>query len=195
MKFKLVSFVIIFILFAGHAICQPFKFGIKAGTDIHKITGKSFDEGFNFGYHIGAFAEVKLKSKIGIQPEVYFSQVNVKNGTTGNSLYPDFNTIIKAKLSYLNIPVLLNIRPSKHIALQAGPQFGILFNKNDGFVQNGKDAFKSGDISIAAGLQLNLLKLIVYARYVGGISNMNDIDAKEQWKNHTIHIGVGYSIL
>ena len=98
------------------------------------------------------------------------------------------------QLKYLSIPILLNYKPIKFITLQAGPQFGILTNKSKSLVQNGKDAFKSGDVSMLGGVQVNISHLNVYARYAVGLSNLNDIDNKEKWKSQSIQLGVGLTL-
>ena len=61
---------------------------------------------------------------------------------------------------------------AKFIAIQAGPQFGVLLDQNKDLLQNGGDAFKSGDFSLVGGVQLNLLKFRIYGRYVGGLTDL-----------------------
>lgn len=184
-------------MFIGNAaFCQKINFGFKAGTDLHKITGKSFNEQFDFGYHVGAFVEIRVK-KIGIQPELYFSQVNTKTANTLN-LPNNISSVRTIKLSYLNIPILVNFNFNKIVALQAGPQFGILVNQSGTVIQNGQDAFKNGDFSLAAGLQIKLMKFRFYGRYVIGLSDVNaatNISDQGSWKSQTIHLGVAFSIL
>ncbi len=171
---------------------QSFKFGVKAGADINKVTGKSFDEEFKIGYHVGAFATIQM-NKIGIQPEVYFSQVNAKKGSDSSAFF-NINNIREAKLSYLNIPILVNLNFSKNVAIQLGPQYSILFNESSSALTNGQNAFKKGDFSLVGGLQIKVSRIRVYGRYVVGLSDINDFDNKEKWKNQTIHLGVGYAI-
>ena len=48
---------------------------------------------------------------------------------------------------------------------------------------------------MVAGLQLNLGTLRVYGRYNIGLTNLNDIDNKEQWKSQQIQVGIGFKIL
>ncbi len=197
MKIKFLSLLVACTLFSAAAFCQKFNFGIKAGTDLHKIQGKSFDEEFKFGYNVGAYAEVKVK-KIGIQPEIYFSQVNARTGTGISDLNPTGSTITKIKLSYLNIPILANLYFNPNVALQVGPQVGILVNQDVSLYQNGVDAFKKGDFSLVGGLQIKILKFRVFGRYVVGLNDKNDIkntSSSEKWKSQTIHLGIGYTIL
>jgi hypothetical protein len=175
-------------------IAQGFKFGIKGGADIHKVSGKSFSEQFTFGYHLGGYVNIGLTSKFGIQPELIFSKVNVDTGTNFKAIYPQFNTISKIRLSYLSIPVLLSFKPNKFVALQAGPQYSILMDQSSSLLTNGSDAFKNGDFSVVGGLQLNISKLNLYGRYVVGLNNINDIDNRDKWKNQSVQIGIGIGL-
>jgi outer membrane protein with beta-barrel domain len=191
MKTKLLSIAIL--LFVSSSVfSQGLTFGIKGGANLGKISGNSFKDEFTLGYHVGAFATIGGK-KWAIQPEVLLSQVNADTATTFNQVY-QFNNVSKIQLKYLTIPIMLNYNVSNIFAIQAGPQFGILLDQNKNLVQNGKDAFKSGDFSLAAGLQLNLLKFRVYGRFVGGVTDLNNIRSDDAWKVHTIQLGIGIAL-
>ena len=192
MKTKLVLLVFISVL-STTVFSQGFKIGIKGGATINKLSGKSFNEQFSFGYHLGGFAEIGITKKWAIQPEVLFSQSTVDTSSSFSSVY-QFNKMNNIKLKYLSIPLLLNFKPIKLITLQAGPQFGILMNKSNTLLQNGKAAFKAGDFSMLAGLQLNVLNFKFYGRYSIGLNNINDIDNKQQWKNQAIQLGIGVAL-
>ena len=97
-------------------------------------------------------------------------------------------------MSYLNIPLLLNLGFSKNVTIQLGPQYSILFNESSSALTNGQNAFKKGDFSLVGGLQVKVSKLRIYGRYVVGLSDINDFDNREKWKNQTIHVGLGYAI-
>lgn len=192
MKYKSTLFLLM-ILSIASVNAQGFKFGVKGGADMHKLTGVSFNNQFSFGYHLGIFATVNVTSRFGIQPEVYFSQVNVDTSSNFSTVY-QFNKITNVKLTYLNIPVLFNYSPIKFVTFQVGPQFGILVDKSKGLVSNGKQAFKGGDLSMDLGLQLNITKIRLYGRYVVGLNNINDLDNRDKWKNQTFHLGVGLTL-
>jgi hypothetical protein len=68
-------------------------------------------------------------------------------------------------------------------------------NQNANLLQNGKNAFKNGDFSILGGLQLEVSKFRIYGRYVVGLNNLNDIDKMDEWKNQSLQIGIGLTIL
>jgi hypothetical protein len=191
MKTKLLSIVVLLFI-SSSVFSQGLTFGIKGGANLGKISGHSFKDEFTLGYHVGAFATIGGK-KWAIQPEVLLSQVNADTATSFNQVY-QFNNVSKIQLKYLTIPIMLNYNLSNLLTIQAGPQFGILLDQNKNLVQNGKDAFKSGDFSLAAGLQLNLLKFRVYGRFVGGVTNLNNIKSDDTWKVQAIQLGVGIAL-
>jgi hypothetical protein len=191
MKTKLLSIVVLLFI-SSSLFSQGLTFGIKGGANLGKIDGQSFKNEFTLGYHVGAFATIGGK-KWAIQPEVLLSQVNADTATSFNQVY-QFNKVSKIQLKYLTIPIMLNYNLSNLLTIQAGPQFGILLDQNKNLVQNGKDAFKSGDFSLGAGLQLNLLKFRVYGRFVGGVTDLNNIKSDDTWKVQAIQLGVGIAL-
>lgn len=172
-----------------------FHLGIKAGANIFKVDGAAIKDEFKFGYNLGAFAELNFSDKWGIQPEVMWNQTNFRTAENFNQVFPGGKSDVEGKLNYLSIPVLLSFRPSKIITFQAGPQYGILLNKEESLFENGREAFKSGDFSALGGVQLNLGSLKVGGRYVVGLANINDIDEKEKWKNQGFQVYLGTRIL
>ena len=139
------------------AKAQSFHAGLKAGSNINKISGQSFKDEFTYGYHAGAFLQIGLGSKWTIQPEILYNQVNTDTTNRFSELYKlSVNKISNIKLSYLSIPVLLNYNLGNNFALQAGPQFGVLLDQNRNLLENGKDAFSKGDFSMLAGVQIKL---------------------------------------
>ena len=160
---------------------QGLHLGIKAGLDRSEITGSYFPEGLKDGFMAGAFAEVNFTQKWGVQPEVLFSQIDAK-GANNQSF----------KIQYLNIPVLLTYKlPIPILSLQLGPEFGTLLNKNDNLTTSGQNAFKSGDFSVVAGVQVNVLKFKGGLRYEYGFKNINNLSGSESWKTRTIQLYVG----
>jgi hypothetical protein len=192
MKTKLLLPAIL-ILISSSAFSQKIHIGFKGGASINKLDGKSFKDEFSFGYHVGGFVEIGLGKRFGIQPEILFSQTNVDTSSSFSSVY-QFKKLDKVQLRYLSFPILLNIKPVKYLTLQVGPQFGILTNKSSTLLQNGQQAFKSGDFSMLGGAQVNISHLKIYARYAVGLNNINDIDNKEKWKNQSIQLGVGFTL-
>lgn len=195
MKTKIFALVISVLVFsAAHA--QSFHLGIKGGANINKLTGKSFKDEFNFGYQLGGFAELGISKSFSIQPEVLFNESKYRYDSTGsfNEVY-NVSNVSKVKLNYLTIPILLSFHPSDIFSIQAGPQFGIMMDQNVKLVQNGKDAFKQGDFSMLAGVQLKFSTVRLYGRYAIGLNNINQLPEQEKWKSQGFQIGVGFAIL
>lgn len=192
MKVKLLTLAAL-ILIGSAATAQKIKIGFKGGANINKLSGKSFKDEFSFGYHAGGFVEIGLGKKIAIQPEILFSQSKFDTSSTFSTVY-QFKQVDKIKLNYLSFPILLNIKPMKALTLQVGPQYGILMNKSNTVLQNGQSAFKNGDFSLLAGMQVNILSLHFYGRYAIGLSSINDIDNKESWKSQSIQLGLAVSL-
>jgi hypothetical protein len=193
MKLKLISLSAL-LLICSISFSQDLNFGIKGGASINKIDGKSFKDEFTYGYHLGAFATIGLGEKFAIQPEVLFNQFKTDTSASFSSVYPSFNKVKNIKLNYLSIPILLNYNVSKLLALQVGPQFGILVDQNKKLLENGQDAFKSGDFSMLGGIQLKLLKFRIYGRYAISLSDINNISNSDKWKSQSIQLGVGISL-
>jgi hypothetical protein len=174
---------------------QGFHLGIKGGANLDKINGESFSNEFKFGYNVGAFAELNFTPMWGIQPEVLFNQSSYHTGTQFSSIYPGGVNDVQGNLNYLSIPILLSFRPIPFLSIQAGPQFGITLNQDEHLVNNAKDAFKSGNLALVGGLQLNVANLKVGARWVEGLSNVNDYYGTSTWKQQGFQVYVGFRIL
>lgn len=195
MKSKL--FGLITILLVSTTTMAQFHIGVKAGANMTKIDGRSFKEEFRTGYHAGGFAEIGFGKKFGIQPEVMFNQYATRVDSNFSNIYENvFNPgyASSIKLNYLSVPLLLTYKFLGPLSLQAGPQFSVLIDQNKTLLQNGQEAFKSGDFSMVAGAQLKLLKFRLTGRYIVGLNNINDIDDQDKWKNQTIQLSLGIAL-
>lgn len=166
--------------------------GIKAGPNFAAIDRKeSPSENYKnrTGFHGGAFALIKI-AKIGIQPEVIFSQQGQKVTVNGDSFESNFN--------YVNIPIMVKLYLIGGLNLQAGPQFGFLMNDPEARNPQGQtveDAYKNSDVSVGLGAGWDLpFGLTVDARYNLGVSDINDSASIEASKNQVIQLSIGYKI-
>lgn len=188
--------ILLVTLTASATSFAQFRIGPKLGANIGKIDGKGFDEQYKLGYHLGVFAEITLGKKFGIQPEVLWNQINADTVSGFSSLYTGLNqqNLSNPQLNYLSIPLLLTYKPVKVLSLQAGPQFGILINKDKNIFQNGKEAFKNGDLSMLFGAQLNIMRIRVYGRYAIGLNDISDVTSQEKWTTRGFQLGVGLAL-
>lgn len=156
----------------------------KGGLNYGKISGNSFSTNDNATYHAGGSFEIDFNKRIGVQPEILFSQYT-SNGTTNNT---------SATLNYLSIPLLLRLNLTKALTINIGPEYSILMNNDNTVVANAQNAFKSGNFSMIGGFSLNLKTLRLYGRYNAGMSDINDLNNQGAWKSEAIQVGVGVKI-
>lgn len=192
---KVLTYVIVMFALVNVANAQKFNFGGKLGANFNKISGQQFKDGYNLGYFLGAFAEVDLNKKWGIQPELLWNQVNTRHAESFSEATSSFrDSTGTIKLKYLTIPVLLRYNVSNMLTLNAGPQFGILLDQSQTLMKNGENAFKSGDLSLVLGATINVSALRLYGRYNVGLSNISDYNKPENWKSQQIQVGVGFKL-
>ncbi|HYG02000.1 MAG TPA: porin family protein [Chryseosolibacter sp.] len=198
MKNKLLLALALLCVSVLPALAQAeFAIGIKAGPNFANInTDASAGENYKSrtGFHGGAFALVKL-TKIGIQPEVIFSQ----QGSTVSFNNEDLH----ANYSYLNIPIIVKLYLAAGLNLQVGPQFGFVTKADQEFVddlgniskENIKDEMKKSDISAALGAGWDLpFGLTIDARYNLGLSKLYDGDGAPEAKNQVFQLSLGYKL-
>jgi hypothetical protein len=193
---KKLSFLLfaVLVLSVSRTRAQGFHLGIKAGTNIAQISGRSFDDGFQWGFSAGAFAELNFTGKWGIQPEVLFNQSSTQTASNFNDVYEEGINSRNVTLNYLSIPILLSWKPIPLLSFQIGPQFGILMNTSENITTNGVNAFKSGDFSMVGGAQLNVGGFKAGARYIYGISNLDNVTNTDTWKNQNFQLYIGLRV-
>jgi hypothetical protein len=203
---KKLIMVAMFAGFSSFALAQAqFALGLKAGPNFASInTDASPGENYKSrtGFHGGAFALIKL-TKIGIQPEIIFSQQGSEVQINSQNFESNF--------SYLNIPIMLKLYTVAGINIQAGPQFGFVtsaespiadqLNPGSYKVEDIKDKAKSSDIGASFGLGWDLpFGLTIDARYNMGLSKMFESDNQlppgtSDAKNQVFQISLGYKLI
>jgi hypothetical protein len=176
---------------------NKFRFGASAGVNLNKLDGKTFNNGFDYNYQLGAFIQLNLTHKFGIQPELHFAQLSTEFSNDGTDIYDDLflgGDQVKAKLSYVKFQTLfnLNVGPSKRFKLQLGPQAGFLANENvNKLVNENQELFKKTAWAAIGGVWIQLPLIHLGGRFEQGITNINNIDNRQNWKRQTITIFAG----
>ncbi len=197
MKKLLFLFTAVCLSFAAFSQAQ-FSIGLKAGPNFAKIdTESSIGENYKSraGFHGGAFALLKA-GKIGIQPEILFSQQGSKVTINSQEFDANFN--------YFNIPIILKLYTIGGINIQAGPQFGFVSSaegpaldelNNVQTTQDIKNKMKSSDFSVALGLGWDLpFGLSIDGRYNLGLSDVNKNLGASAIKNQVWQFSLGYKL-
>lgn len=166
---KLVTAVFILLSFASFG---QIRFGVKAGANISNFTGGDFDDVKKkalIGFHGGAYLRASFL-KFSLQPEALISTQGAKiEDGAGNSE--------NWKITYMNIPVMLQYRFGLGLYGEIGPQFGFKISDNIGD-QTTEDFVKNMDLSAAIGFGLRTKAgLGVGARYTAGLSKVGDFES------------------
>lgn len=208
MKKTILILAMCFLMIGAHQTYAQVQvaLGLKAGPNFATInTDASAAANYKSrtGFHGGAFFLFKA-TKIGIQPEVLFSQQGSK--VTINS--EDYD----ANFSYINIPIIVKLYTVAGINLQAGPQFGFVSSAEAPMptptvtdpdqitVQDVKNLTKGSDFTVALGLGWDLpFGLTIDARYNLGLSKIyKDAPNTQQTsdaKNQVIQVSLGYKLI
>lgn len=157
-------------------------FGIKAGANFADLS--SDDANGRTRFHAGFFANLKFgeEGKWGVTPEVLWS------GQGAELDGADFN------MDFVTVPIMLRWRPIDLLSLEAGPQFNFLTNAEyDG--DDISDNLKSTTYTLAVGALLHLpLRFHLGARYLIGLTDMNDTDFGEELKDKTLQVSLGWTL-
>ena len=187
---KKIVISLLFIAVSTYTFAQEYAIGIKGGPNFANIDTES-SAGENYktrtGFHLGAFALFRGE-RVGIQPEILFSQQGSKLTVNGNDIESNF--------SYMNIPVIVKLYTIAGINLQVGPQIGFLTSA-DYDDQDIKDELKSTDFSLALGVGWDLpLGLTIDGRYNWGLSDITEGSGASMGtvKNQVWQISAGWKI-
>ncbi|MEP6615433.1 MAG: porin family protein [Ginsengibacter sp.] len=176
-----------------------FRIGGKAGVNINRIDGQSYQSGYNYNYLIGGFMQFNFSKIFGIQPEVNFTQGSSHFTNDATDVYDDLfadGSQRKAKLNYIKVPILLNVNigESKRVKLQVGPQVGGLLKQNVDSLLTSKDFYKSSDWSAVGGIWIQIPFINLGARYELGLTNINNIDNRQKWKSQAFTLFAGFTL-
>jgi hypothetical protein len=156
----------------GNAPAGHVTLGVKGGLNfynIHNDNNTSYDQ--MTGYHLGLLGHIHHDSQWALQPELLFSTQGAKN----------------YKLSYINIPVLIQYMFDNGFRIQAGPQVGFLVSSDDDIDYNPIDFALSVGVSYvvpSTGFGIDL-------RYNHGLNDINkSSDVKAT--NRGIQFGLFY---
>lgn len=188
-----IFFFLALLIFSLSANAQ-FHFGPKAGLNATKIDGKSFKDQFEYNYLVGGFVEISLGNRFSIAPEVLFSQTST---TLADGADPSVFNIdqAQAKLNYLSIPILANIKIAGPLNIEIGPQYSALISSNEDLLKNGERAFKNGDFSMLGGVKIKFAKFRLTGRYAIGLDNISHLPSNEKWKSQSFQLALGFAIL
>lgn len=179
------------------------QFGLKAGvnySNVYDSEGEEFDADAKFGFAGGIFVAVPIGTYFGLQPEALFSQRGFK--ATGIILGGPYE--FTRTINYIDLPVLLSIKPTRIVTLLAGPQFSFLLNQRNAFESTSTtiaqeqefedDNIRKVTLGVTAGLDFNVENLVIGARIAWDMlnNNGNGDTVTPRYKNTWVQGTLGY---
>lgn len=177
--------------------------GVKAGTNysnVYDSEGEDFVADGKFGLAAGAFVVVPLGKIFGIQPEVLYSQKGFKS--TGTFLGTNYE--MTRTTDFIDVPILLSIKPVEYVSLLFGPQFSFLMKQTDDFTGGSlstsqQDEFDNSNLrknifGLTGGADFNIDHLVIGLRGGWDVKN-NDGDGNSttpRYKNMWYQATIGY---
>lgn len=179
------------------------SFGFKAGinySNVYDEEGNDFVADGKFGLAAGAFVTIPFGKIIGIQPEILFSQKGYKStGTYFGSTYSMTRTT-----DFIDVPLLLAVKPVEQITLLFGPQFSYLMKQKDEFTGGTINSTQQQDfdnnnirkniMGLTGGADLNFGNLVVGLRAAWDIKTNEGSGSSTtpRYKNMLYQATLGY---
>jgi hypothetical protein len=168
--------------------------GIKVGQNFSSVNSVAVDR-HSASFQGGVTFQVGINDKISLVPEVLLSQTKLSTNPSIIDVLGDNRYNPETyHLSYLMVPLLVQVKPISNLLLQAGPQYGILIDQRKDGKENALLAFQKGEFSFVGGAKVNLGGFFVYGRYVVGLQDISALQDQAKWKTTQWQLGIGMSL-
>lgn len=178
---------------ASSQILPSFQMGIKAGTNLSKLsTDNTFSSDNRAGYYAGLWTRIGAAG-IHLQPELYISGKN--------TTLKDVNGLEnEVKFTSLDVPVLVGTKigaAGVGLRLNTGPVVSFILNDDQSLGQAAGSAFngnfKGQNIAWQFGAGLDISKLGVDIRYEQGLSKIGE-NGYNDTKLKLFTVGLAYRL-
>jgi hypothetical protein len=170
------------VMMPGQVFSQENNFGIKGGltwSNLYIDVEDLDQENARLGFHAGIFNQHMMTLNFGMQVELLYTTKGSEAEYTGI-----LNQSINFNLDYIDIPVMIVLRPFPEVEVHAGPYAGVLLGSNvafagtiEGETELNRDHFRNIDAGVVAGVAVNFGSMVLGARYNLGLRNIADSDA------------------
>jgi len=182
---------------------QKLVVGLKAGgnySNVYDSKGEEFRADGKAGFVGGAFASIPIGTFLGIQPEFLYSQKGFQG--SGNILGLPYK--LTRTTTFIDVPVLIQLKPSSFFTIVAGPQYSYLIKQKDVF-ENGlttieqENEFENANLRknifcFTGGFDVNVTNMVLGARVGWDIQNNNGdgITTTPRYKNMWYQLTIGF---
>lgn len=183
------------------------SYGIKAAPQLTNLVGDDMDDVDNkakVGFNAGVYANFRVSDQFAIQPEIQYSTQGAKTSSSETVAGVTTKQELKAKLDYINVPVMVKWYAYDGLNFEFGPQVGF----NTSAKLEGTTTITEGDSSATFESDMDIedaktdfglnfgvgyempAGFNVGFRYTHGLSDVvKDLKAK----NSVMALSVGYS--
>lgn len=207
MKNSLLLISLIFLSIGTYAtkLGPDIGIGFKAGLNVNKLVGVGIKNNYATDPHAGLFLFIN-KNRLGVQIETVWTQNNITTDSSFYGLYHQFYDQAKDSLkagsfrfSVISIPLFLNLKLTSKFWLQFGPQFDATVGMTDKnhILKSGQQILAANHYNFVGGFWYQFgeltssIKLNAGARFLSGLSDMNNLAFNSDWKNKVIQLHVG----
>ena len=179
---KTLLLIIFVALLTNVGIAQDFHFGPKFGINLSNVydsKDENFDADAKIGFTGGVFFSLPVGSFLGLQPEILFSQKGFK---ASGSILGNSYTFTRT-LNYIDIPLLVALKPGEMFTILAGPQYSYLLSRKDDFKNSflniqqeqefENDNLRKNTLFFLGGFDLNVNSVVIGARVGWDLYNNN----------------------
>ncbi|HLV23683.1 MAG TPA: porin family protein [Moheibacter sp.] len=182
------------------------KFGVKAGPQLTNLVGNDdVDASSKFGFHAGAYANIRFSDQLAFQPELLYSMQGAEQEDTYEEFGITYHNEDKIELSYINIPLMLKWYAYDGLNFEFGPQIGF----NVAAKAKGDSTATTEDTTISTSYDEDIddIETVDFGLNIGagyempmglnfGIRyglGLTEIVKDSDMKNSVISLGIGYS--
>lgn len=174
------SLIVIALVFSvAVTFAQENVYGVRAGYNVTNLDFRpevpaGVENAHRNGFAIGFLAEYGISEKFSIAPEIQFSAEGAKDK--------------EFRLDYLQMPILINYKFTRKIALGVGPQVSLKAHDYE-------DGIKNIVYSGIAGLTYMITdEIFVDARFSYGLTNLFDDETGLDAINKNLQFGFGIKL-
>ncbi|MBA3664923.1 MAG: PorT family protein [Bacteroidetes bacterium] len=178
--------------------------GIKMGSNLSNVYDEQgdFSPSSKYGLVAGGFLNIPVGKYVGIHPEVLYSQKGFK--ASGKYLGTSYDLV--RTTSYVDVPLMLALKPLRQLTFVAGPNYSYLIRQKDVFLNGTDSSIKSEDfqhddvrtnvLGAVIGADINIWNIVLSARYgFDVLSNYkNGNSGTPRYKNVWLQGTIGFRI-
>lgn len=204
---KLILLVLVVVITMNNSKAQDsgILFGFKVGTNYsnqYDSKGGTFTSTSKLGFAGGAFFALSIGKFVGIQPEILFSQ----KGFTAKGSILGTSYDLKRTSNYVDVPILLAIKPLSFVSVVLGPQYSYLLKEKNVFTnavftteqtrEFDNTNIRKNILGFIGGVDINLKNLVVGLRAGRDFQNNNGdgTSTTPRYKNAWVQATVGLRV-